>query len=411
MTLATLDLPEPATATGRWWLATLEDSAELEKLAPTWRNLAEAFGPTEQFAWATSCLATLDTDRPLRVVTLDRNDRCVGLAPMILRRVRGVRRLALVGLGDLHEPMDLLSSDDDALNRLTAAVIGRREPILFDRMPADSPTLLALEQRCRGRAIFVRRSAANCPYITLDDSWLDPAAHLNSGRRSDLRRARRKAEQSGPVSIDILSPEPADVDRLFDKAMAIEAKSWKGAARTALAYDNRRAEFFRHYIHQAAREGVLRICFLHIGDQPAAMQIAIEQRDAFWLLKIGYDANFSSASPGLLLMQETIRHAASAGLASYEFLGRAEAWTTVWTSQERETATVRIYPFTACGFSSLAVDTLAIGWRKLLAVGRKAADRLKKLASEPRAKMQSSLPRGPVPLFSGLAEPQTHGTS
>ena len=37
---------------------------------------------------------------------------------MVLRRVRGIRRLALVGVNDLHEPADLLAADDDALHRL-----------------------------------------------------------------------------------------------------------------------------------------------------------------------------------------------------------------------------------------------------------------------------------------------------
>ena len=84
----------------------------------------------------------------------------------------------------------------------------------------------------------------------------------------------------------------------FDQAMAVEAKSWKGEARTALAYDGRRAEFFRHYVRQAAREGILRICFMHIGESQVAMQIAVEQQQGFWLLKIGYDAGFATASPG-----------------------------------------------------------------------------------------------------------------
>ena len=294
----------------------------------------------------------------------------------MLRRVRGVRRLAPVGLSDLHEPMDLLAAHAEALDRLTAAIVARREPVVIERMLADSPTVAAFEKSCRGRAIFVRRRAANCPYITLDASWNDPASHLNSGRRSDLRRSRRKAEQAGAVTFEILSPAPADVDQLLDQAMAIEAKSWKGTAGTALAYDHNRAEFFRHYAQAAAREGILRICLMHIGDRPAAMQIAVEQNGGFWLLKIGYDAEFSAASPGLLLMQETIRYATAAGMATYEFLGRAEAWTTVWTSQERETVTLRIYPTSGRGLLALSVDCLAAGVRKLPGLCRSLAAHL-----------------------------------
>ncbi len=388
---------------------TLEDPAALEELAPSWQALSKPYGPTEQLGWATSCLATLDAGRPLRVMTLSRNDQCVALAPMVLRRVRGIRRLALVGVSDLHEPADLLAADDEALRRLSARVVDRREPVVIERMLADSPTLIAMASACRGRAILVCRPAANCPFISLDPSWLEPESHLNSGRRSDLRRARRKAEQAGPVRFEIQNPRPADVDSLFDQALTVEAKSWKGDAGTALAYDGRRAEFFRHYVHQAAREGILRMCFMYIGDTPAAMQIAIEQQQGFWLLKIGYDAGFASASPGLLLMRETIRYATAAGLRTYEFLGRAEAWTTVWTNEERSTVTLRVFPITPRGLAALAIDVLAAGGRKTLGKARAAANRIKALSGKPRPANPRPLSRGPVPLFSAENEPELQG--
>ena len=90
-----------------------EDPAELEQLAPAWQALAQVYGPTEQFVWATSCLATLDAGRPLRVLSLDHDQQLVALAPLVLRRIRGIRRLALIGVNDLHEPADFLAVDDD----------------------------------------------------------------------------------------------------------------------------------------------------------------------------------------------------------------------------------------------------------------------------------------------------------
>ena len=73
--------------------------------------------------------------------------------------VRGIRRLALAGVNDLHEPADLLAADSDALHRLTTVLVDRREPVVIERMLADSPTLAALTDSARGRAILVRRAA------------------------------------------------------------------------------------------------------------------------------------------------------------------------------------------------------------------------------------------------------------
>jgi CelD/BcsL family acetyltransferase involved in cellulose biosynthesis len=87
------------------------------------------------------------------------------------------------------------------------------------------------------------------------------------------------------------------------------------------------------------------------------MQLAVESARGFWLLKIGYREEFARCSPGMLLMAETIRYAASRGLAFYEFLGNADNWTRVWTSDEVPTVTIRAYPFRVRGIAALTVDT------------------------------------------------------
>ncbi len=263
--------------------------------------------------------------------------------------------------------MDLVAHDNESLAALAKALARLNEPLLLERLPANSPAIEELKNACRGRALVVERPSANCPYITLDASWIEAEKHLNSGRRSDLRRAARKAEQLGEVTNEIIQPLAGEVDRLFDEAVAIEARSWKGDAGTALAHDPRRAAFYRQYAHAACAAGVLRMCFLRIAGRGIAMQMAVQQGGAFWLLKVGYDAEFSACSPGLLLMRETIGHAAKAGLASYEFLGRAESWTKVWTDQERQTVGLRIYPFGLGGLAALTVDAaaaLTARWRK-----------------------------------------------
>jgi CelD/BcsL family acetyltransferase involved in cellulose biosynthesis len=86
------------------------------------------------------------------------------------------------------------------------------------------------------------------------------------------------------------------------------------------------------------------------------MQFAVESAGSFWLLKIGYRQEFAQCSPGMLLIAETIRHAASRGLVSYEFLGNVDNWTRVWTLDEIQSVTIRAYPFRTRGVAALAVD-------------------------------------------------------
>jgi len=115
----------------------------------------------------------------------------------------------------------------------------------------------------------------------------------------------------------------------------------------------------RALAHNASQAGLLRLCFLRIAGQAAAMQLALQGGGRFWLMKIGYDAAFARSSPGQLLMLHTIGHAASQGLASYEMLGNAAAWTAGWTRTLRPFVAVRAYPTSWPGAQALCTDA----WR------------------------------------------------
>jgi CelD/BcsL family acetyltransferase involved in cellulose biosynthesis len=340
----------------------------LSELAFEWNRLEPAApSPMQQFVWACSSAATFASDADFRIATVWDGDRLAAAAPLVMRRRAAAQQIQLLGAAELHEPMDLLAAEPEALDLLAESLVQLGTPLYFQRLPASSPTIAAVRRACRGRAFAVVRPQPACPYLELGASWSEPQRHLHSKRRSDLRRARRRAESMGAVETQILAPRSSELGELLDLALRIEANSWKREAGTALALDNRRASFYRRYAAAASRAGQLRLCYLRIGGEPAAMQMAVQTKSAFWLLKIGYDRRFSRCSPGILLMRDTIAAAATAGLATYEFLGTAEPWTESWTRQVHEQVSLRVYPWQSAGLAALTADTadnLLNRWRR-----------------------------------------------
>ena len=308
--------------------------------------------PTAQFIWLNACAATL-AEGTLDFVNVERDGHPVALAPVLSRGNGFWRHWTLLG-DSLYEPADVISVDADALNRLASRLLERGEPLRFDRLREDSPTISTFLDQHSRRARFLLHPRAASPFIPLDETWAEPEKHLNSQRRADLRRAQRRAEQHGRVSSEVLAPSVSELDQLLSTTLSVEAKSWKGEQKTALLHDSLRRPFYVRYAEAACRAGILRVCFLRIGDQPVAMQLAVESAGAFWLLKIGYDAHFARCSPGSLLSRDTIRYAARAGLKSYEFLGDVEPWTQVWTEHAHRCISLAVYPFTARGMLAYA---------------------------------------------------------
>jgi len=360
-----------------WSVTTAGSQVQMLKLESPWRQLGERCGgPIEQFDWAVAS-AQCKPEQPVEAVLVSRDGEPAALASLAVRRFYGVRRKAMLGVDDHHEPMDLLFADDEAVDQLALAIAAQRWPLQFGRMPATSASIDALRRAFKGRGLVVVRPQATFPYIPLDDGWKEPESQLSSRRRSDFRRARRKAEKAGQITAEVICPTVDQLDGLLDQAFAVEAKSWKGRAGTALACNPAEAQFCRAYAKAACQQGILRIAFLRIDGQAVAMQIAMQQGGGYWLLKIGYDADFAHCSPGLILLREAIAYAAQQGLKTFEFLGQTEPWIEVWTSHKRECVSLRAYPYNFRGATALAADAIVRVGQKTGVLARRAASCLR----------------------------------
>ena len=338
---------------------------ELDGLADAWDALAARSGlPMQDHAWTSAAAASFAAEGRLHIVAAGVPPDVTAIAPLVWSR-SGDGYLELIGVSELGEPMDYLYADPRALAPLTAALARLRRRLTLTRLPAASPAVAALRRSYRGRGVVLDSPSDGWPWIPLDARWKEPEAQLSAGRRSDLRRAMRIAEKMGPVSAEVVSPAPDALGPQLDEALRVEAASWKGREGTALAEDPERGAFFRRYAAAACRKGTLRIGFLRIGGQTAAMQIAVTSGDRFSLLKIGYNQAFARCSPGSLLMCETIRYAAAHGVRSYEFLGGDEPWTQMWTEHVRPCVSLRAYPVSIRGMAALTGDVGRIACRRL----------------------------------------------
>jgi len=322
----------------------LHDPVALEPWKPDWQRLASLRrGPTHGIEWAQASLATLvplDAG-PLHLFVVKRDGVVTGLAPMQLRH-RGVAHvLEHMALDALDEPTDLLYEDEAAARAIVRYLLQHRLPFVLGRLPHDSciPFLLHEIVRRHGVARVMPRE----PYPAVD-LRASPEGELNRGRRSDLRRMRRKANELGQWRHEVLQPSPQDVPTLLERAIDIESQSWKIRSRYSLRRDSRVQTFLRDYMSRSAAAGTLRMAFAYIDQQAVAMQIAIVCNDGYWILKIGYDASYGSVAPGQLLMQDTLRHCAEIGLRTYELMGTAAEWTRVWTSCEHQSWRAEVYP-------------------------------------------------------------------
>lgn len=287
------------------------------------------------------------------------------------------QRRKILGAIDIGESVDFSYRDSAALVAVVEKVLAPGRALDLGHFPVDSQTLEELRSRSQGSGLLLIRRLPEraMPYLSLNESWRDPDACISRNRRQSLRRKRRKAEQLGPVAVEIQNNSCADVQAALDVFIDTEARSWKGRTRTALAFDARQRNFYREFCQAAVRCGILRMCFLKIGQHVAAAQICAVFDDRFWSLKVGYDEKFSEYSPGELLTHELISHAAKMGLASFEFCGKEAPWTLGWTDKAHAIAAVRYYPYNVYGLIAFVEETFLFAGARLRTIWRKISQR------------------------------------
>ena len=330
--------------------------------AAEWDALAQS--PMQRHAWMHACAEHLACPADLRTVIIGGAGGPRAMAPLV-KRGRRVPYFELLGARELGEPADLVYADEPSARALARALVQLGTAVMLPRVRATAVTVAAMKHAYRRAGIVRCRAASGAPYIELDDRWQGDEPPLDTGRRSDLRRARRRAEFLGPVRTDIACPIPAAFDAAFDEFVGVEGAGWKGRNGTALATDPVRQAFFRTYARAACRAGALRLCILRIGAQAAAAELAVESDGRLWLLKIGYDESFARCSPGQLLLADTVRYAARKGLQSCELLGAPEPWTHVWTDREHACVSISAYPARPMSLAVMAADAANAGRRKV----------------------------------------------
>ncbi|WP_395331067.1 GNAT family N-acetyltransferase [Novosphingobium sp. BL-8H] len=330
-----------------------------------WRDLeSQARLPSQMRAFHAALAETMLAGRVRHIATVRERGRVIALLPLC-RRKGWLGRWHAAGERQVYEPVDALCRDDAAAVALARDLARLQRPLRLERIPADSPLVRGLRTAMRRRGLLVVRPATGCPTIGIDPENPDPEARFNSGRRSDFRRARRRAEAEGVVTFEMHAPRREEFDTLFDEAVEIERCGWKGESGSALGCDPAKAAFFRDFLGRASGEGACRIAFMRIGGKAVAMQLAVEFQRRYWLFKIGFDTAFSRVSPGNLLMLHALTDATARGLLGIELLGEVEPWIMdVWTREAMACVRLQTYPYNLHGLAALAVEATNWLWQR-----------------------------------------------
>lgn len=360
------------TLTSEFTFEIVRSIKRFESLREEWDTLViTRSSPLCCWEWFYAALLAFHHRDNLYTVALRRKEKIAAIAPLIEFSRPSGNYLAFIGFAALHEPCDFIYDDFQAMESLLVCLCNLGRPVYCERLPLESSSSEAITRALCGSGFVIKKSVgASCCLPLLQPSWEDFLARLSSKKRYDIRRGYKRAQAVAPIHCNLITPDAHTLPSLLDKVFSIEARSWKGRVGSAVLSNPAMKSFFDRYCKIASEKGYLRIALLDLGGSLVASLIGAVLGNSFWVFKIGYDEHWSRYSPGILLINETIRYSLDNGLKSYEFLGTDEPWIHLWTGNNNvhKYELVAFYPYKVSAAARLATDAGKFLLRRLYSI-------------------------------------------
>ena len=341
-----LPLQATKTALDELVVRSIESLEDFKAIGSQWQQLVERSGSEPVFmsqAWLTTWWECFGSGKQLHIIVVYSGNDLIGAAPMMITTSRmyrlKVRRLE--SIYNFHTPRyDLLiATRHDEVYRAIWEEISRSQDkwdlVVLAQVPASSPTLSVMEGLAsQSKWSAGLWSARPSPFIPLGCDYDSVFNRMKGKERYNLRKRLSRLGEMGRVELEVVRDRD-QVREVMQDGLRIEAAAWKGENGTAINSAPDVEEFYMRFAERAADLGWLRICFLRVGDKRIAFDYAIENSGKLYGVKIGYDPQYHTCSPGHILLLFILQQACMTGCSEYDFLGVDDEWKYAFTKESR----------------------------------------------------------------------------
>lgn len=324
----------------------ITDLGRFNAIAGDWDRLVGRSGVERLFlshAWLSTWWEAFVADKELQILLLRSADELVGAVPMMRTRDRfyGLKIDSFQSLYNPHTPRcDFITAPGwaDSVYRTVWSYLCRQtecEMIALRQVPDKSPTIPTIERLARVDGwLSGQWIAPPSPYIPLSCTYDEVLKRLKGGYRYNLRKRYERLGKLGPVDVEVIT-EKERVREAMRDGLRIEAAAWKGERGTAIVSDPAVTEFYIRLAERQAAIKQLRLSFLRVAGKRISFSYILCSDNKLYGVKIGYDPEFHTYSPGNMLLNLILQDACARGVGEYDFLGVDDEWKKDWTESTR----------------------------------------------------------------------------
>jgi hypothetical protein len=178
-------------------------------------------------------------------------------------------------------------------------------------LPAESPNLRILKQKCKASRIYFSANLAtgHC-IISVDCSWDEFEASRGKNFRRRFKKIGRHLNKAGSWRITCVENGDKEID-VFERILDVERRSWKEGWRTqrGMEIDPDLPMIWEGAQYTARTEPDFKwsVWFLELNDQTLAYTLVLQYKEVAFVIKTSYDERYKKFYPGLYVNNVAIR--------------------------------------------------------------------------------------------------------
>lgn len=298
----------------------------------------------------------------------------IGVAPAQpgSRRFGGIRCVVGGGLENEHSPQfNWILAPEPEKAQASARVLvgalgdlaGQPHALAWNNAPAGDPTTLTVLRALTDAGYRVYLKPDRYQRVIHFPNGADHlVSTLSANMRQRLRRGWKNLERRGQIGFENVAGSP-ELDVHLNAAWTLERESWKGRAGSAVALNPALRRFYDRLAAKLAPEKMILLFMLRCDDTLVAFAYCALDRGTVFGIKLSYNENFASASPGYLLICKIMEWAHARGISTLNLGGHESMFKAHWGGEPIEIAS--LYAFQR-SFTGTYMYAAHIGWKEAL---------------------------------------------
>ena len=315
------------------------DDTKFEELQNSWSVLAEKSGIPNIFLtheWLWTWWRHLKGNRKLFLVTVYEDAQLVGVAPLMLCKEYGFRRLKFISSQFADFEDFIIASDESKREEIIETILKTIyqtkgwDIFRLQGIKESSPNFPVFKRFASGRRDFrvcIQEHQEGAPFLEISQTWEDYSKTLRRKLFTDTKRNTNLLQKEGEIQFgEAKLGGLEDLDRMLDEHFRFHQMRRNSLDTVSVMERKETCDFFRAVARQFLEKGWLRFHWMSVNRDFASAHFGFFYQKHFFYYLPSFNESFKRFSVGRILLLKFLEESFRARVERFDFMAGEEVY-------------------------------------------------------------------------------------